>query len=66
MFVTGNSPENDGAAYVTIAYNAATGGQLWARLYKGPGNGGDAAYSVATSSGGWVFVTGSSYGGSSL
>jgi hypothetical protein len=38
--------------YATIAYNTATGAQMWARRYNGPGNGGDLACCVAFGPGG--------------
>lgn len=62
VFVTGSS---EGAAgtydYATVAYNAATGSQLWVKRYSGPGKVGE-AYSVAVSpSGKTVYVTGSSW-----
>jgi glucose dehydrogenase len=64
VFVTGSSARYGATApqyYATVAYSAATGAQLWAARYRGPGNGTDIAYSVAVSpSGGTVFVTGSS------
>jgi WD40 repeat protein len=47
--------------YGTIAYNIFTGARLWVRPYNGPGNGDDAAYSVAARAG-RVFVTGTSEG----
>ena len=65
VYVTGSSYGAGSAAdYATIAYNAASGAQLWVKRYDGPGHMGDDAGSLAVSpSGGTVFVTGSSYGG---
>jgi outer membrane protein assembly factor BamB len=67
VFVTGRSRANaamaDDYAYATIAYNAATGTQLWVKRYHGPGTGPSYATSVAVSpNGSTVFVTGYSYG----
>jgi hypothetical protein len=67
VFVTGAStgapPAIKRDDYATVAYNAATGAQLWARRYNGPGNGDDGGSSVAVSlRGGTVIVTGSSTG----
>jgi len=64
VFVTGTSLSgNAGEDYATVAYNAATGAQLWVARYKGFGSGGNYAYSVAVSQDGkTVFVTGSSIG----
>jgi outer membrane protein assembly factor BamB len=62
VFVTGNGP-GTGGDYITVAYNAATGAQLWAKVYKSSGGG---AGQVAVSpTGATVFVTGSSENASS-
>jgi hypothetical protein len=71
LFVTGdNSPPgtaNGAFDYVTVAYNTATGAQLWARRYNGPAKGDDEASSVAVSpDGSTVYATGQSIGAGGL
>jgi len=64
VFVTGTSEgRTTGNDYVTIAYSAATGRQLWISRYNGPANGNDEARSMTVSPrGATVFVTGRSDG----
>ena len=63
VFVTGSSEGTPAGTYeyATVAYNAATGAQLWAKRYSSPGNVGE-GYSVAVSpNGSRVYVSGSSW-----
>lgn len=64
VYVTGQSTGSGTSYdYATIAYNAATGAQLWLRRYNSAANGDDLARSVAVSpDGGTVYVTGWSTG----
>jgi PQQ-like domain len=64
VFVTGYSVGASGSYdYATIGINSATGGSLWVRRYKGPGNDDDLGLSVTGSSdSSKVYVTGYSYG----
>jgi sugar lactone lactonase YvrE len=62
VFVTGQSENSAGEANdATVAYDAATGGQLWSALYPGRGQGNAAAGAiVASPDGATVYVTGTS------
>src|SRR5712692_7597597 len=63
VYVTGRSAALGYVDAATVAYNAATGAQLWARRYNGRANDYDAANSVAVAPGGrTVYITGGSRG----
>ena len=63
VFVAGNTSDRKTGDFVTIAYNAATGRQLWTDRYHGAGKGFAIDSSMALSPAGTtVFVTGSSSG----
>ena len=66
VFVTGYSYGGSSNDYATIAYDAATGAQIWARRYNGLSNGSDLAYDVAvTPDGVYAYVTGYAASGAS-
>jgi hypothetical protein len=64
VFVTGSSAgSNSTDDYATVAYVAATGAQLWASRYNGPGGQTDIPFAIGISpDGGTVYVTGESVG----
>jgi hypothetical protein len=69
VFVTGRAfygPTPAHYDYATIAYDAATGIQLWLKRYAGPAGGDDIARALGVSlDGSTVFVTGESLGSTS-
>jgi outer membrane protein assembly factor BamB len=61
VFVTGTSLDpTAGTDYATVAYNAATGAQLWAKVYRSPGRTNRACSVAVSPTGTTVFVTGTS------
>ena len=64
LFVTGYTEGHGrGNDYGTVAYDAATGSELWKQRYDGPGDAQDTAYAIGVSAdGSTVFVSGSSAG----
>jgi glucose dehydrogenase len=64
VFVTGTSATRSGSAdYLTIAYDASTGAEVWASRFNGPADGTDAATALTISpDGSRIFVTGSIVG----
>jgi WD40 repeat protein len=66
VFVTGHSHDSmTHLDYATVAYDAATGAELWVGRYDGPAHGDDFATALGVSpDGSQVFVTGGSTGSS--
>jgi hypothetical protein len=64
LFVTGTSADQfDRATYATVAFDAATGAEVWARRYRATGTRVDHASSIAVSpDGSAVLVTGTGVG----
>jgi WD40 repeat protein len=64
LYATGRVEDSGGQAdYFTVAYDAATGEQLWSKRFTGPGTSLDSAAGVAASpDGSAVCVTGESFG----
>lgn len=64
VFACEHGEPRTGQDYATIAYDAATGQQLWAERYDSPEPGKyDSAHALAVGAGGAVYVTGESHGG---
>jgi hypothetical protein len=63
VFVTGTSAGSTTATDIaTVAYDAATGSELWAKRFDGPASGDDGGIGIGASpNGGRVFVVGTSY-----
>ena len=63
VFMTGTTYGSTGYDYLTAAYDATNGTEVWVRLYHGPPDYDDIASALGVSpDGSAVFVTGSSFG----
>jgi hypothetical protein len=66
VYVTGISCDSStGADFATIKYDSS-GDEVWVRRYNGPGNGDDGANALTVDDSGNVYVTGDSYGETTL
>jgi hypothetical protein len=67
VFVTGSSAGTNATDdYATVAYNSATGAQLWVSRYNGPGGQTDIPFAIGISpDGSTLYVTGESIGAGS-
>jgi WD40 repeat protein len=71
VFVTGSSYQLEGnldSDYITVAYDATTGGELWKARYSGPGHHDDIPYALGVSpdgstvfAAGWITARGADY-----
>lgn len=68
VFVTGRSAGNNNTQdYATLAYDSATGAQLWVSRYNGPVNQSDIPFAIGVSpDGSTVYVTGESVGANNV
>ncbi|MEO3799393.1 S8 family serine peptidase [Nonomuraea sp. B1E8] len=62
FFVIGTSAGETKTDMTTIAYDTATGGELWADRFDGPAHGSDTPHDVTTGPDGTVYVTGNTEG----